>query len=255
MTRSSNRDITRIKIHRVEKANILDRHQMEGILSWSKVIFKERNQLLISQRIGNKMATKAQLDRNLKASLKTKLNILHPVNANSKINQLNQKEMILTAEEFNQKETDKLLLLMPASNTNNKFSNNNKTKSGMNSKCKNYNRNNSKWQMVQKRNKDRQNWRKINTMLCNRINSYSNCKCRKGAAPVPIEELKAHAKVNNNNKNKKSRRNQAAENLNIKLLLQVSTQVRCWLKSLRANRQLSTNKLKTNICNSKFKNS
>ena len=46
---------------------------------------------------------------------------------------------------------------MPASNTNNKFSNNNKTKSGMNSKCKNYNRNNSKWQMVQNRNKDRQN--------------------------------------------------------------------------------------------------
>lgn len=98
--------------------------------------------------------TKAQLEINLKAILKTKLNILHPVNANSKTNQLNQKEMILllTAEVFNQK--DKLLLLTLVSNTNNKFSNNNKTKSGMNSKCKNYNRNNSKWQ-VEKRNKDR----------------------------------------------------------------------------------------------------
>ena len=195
--------------------------------------------------------TKAQPEWNLKATLKTKLNILHPVNANNKTNLLNQKEMILTAEVFNQK--DKLLFLMQVSNTNNKFSNNNKTKSGMNSKCKNYNRNNSKWQ-AEKQNKDRLKWRKINTMLCNRINSYSNCKCKEEVAPVPIEESKAHAKVNNNNKNKKSRRNQAAENLNIKLLLQVSTQVRCWLKSLRANRQLSINKLKTNICNSKFKN-
>mgnify|MGYP000391765677 CR=1 FL=1 len=101
-----------------------------------------------------KLATKAQPDRNLKATLKTKLNILHPVNANSKINQLNQKEMILTAEEFNQKEMDKLRLQMLDNNTNNKFNNNNKTKSGMNSKCKNYNRNNSKWQVL-KRNKDR----------------------------------------------------------------------------------------------------
>lgn len=160
--------------------------------------------------------------------------------------------MIPTAEEFNQKETDRLLPT-PASNTNNKSSNNNKTKSGMNSKCKNYNRNNSKW-LNKIRNKDRPKWRKINTMLCNRINSCSRCKCRKGAALVPIGGLKAHAKVNNNNKNKRSRRNQAAENLNIKLLLQVSTQVRCWLKLLRANRQPSINKLKTNICNSKFKN-
>jgi hypothetical protein len=123
----------------------------------------------------------------------------------------------------------------------------------MNCKCKNYNKNNSKWQMRIK-NKDKPKWHKINTMLCNRINSYSNCKFKKEVAPVLIEELKAHAKVNNNNKNKKSRQNQAAENLNIKLLLQVLTQVRCWLKSLRANRQLSINKLKTNICNSKFKN-
>ena len=196
--------------------------------------------------------TKVQQGTKLKASPKNKPNSLHLVNANNKTNQLNQKEMILTAEVFNQKETDKLLLML-GSSINNRFSNNNKTKKGTSSRCKNCNRNNSRWQMRIK-NKDKPKWHKINTMLCNRINSYSNCKFKKEVAPVLIEELKAHAKVNNNNKNKKSRQNQAAENLNIKLLLQVLTQVRCWLKSLRANRQLSINKLKTNICNSKFKN-
>ena len=196
--------------------------------------------------------TKVQLESNLKVILKIRPNILHRANVNSKINQLNQREMIRTAEECNQKETDRPLPTL-ASSTNNKSSNNNRTKIGMSSKCKSYNRSSSKW-LSRIRSKDRVKWRKINTMLCNRINSCSSCKCRRGAALGPIGELKAHAKVNNNNKNKRCRRNQAAENLNIKLLLQVSTQVRCWLKLLRANRQPSINKLKTNICNSKFKN-
>ena len=67
-----------------------------------------------------------------------------------KINQLNpRKETIPTEEEFSQK--DKLLLML-LSNTSYKFNNNNKTKRDMNSKCKNYIKNNSKWQI---RNKDK----------------------------------------------------------------------------------------------------
>jgi hypothetical protein len=98
--------------------------------------------------------TKVQQETKLKATLKNKHNTLHQANANSKISQLNQKEMILTAEVFNLKEMDKLRLQMLVNNTNNKFNNNNKTKSGMNCKCKNYNKNNSKWQMRIK-NKDK----------------------------------------------------------------------------------------------------
>jgi len=69
---------------------------------------------------------------------------LDNVNNNKQFNQLNKKEMILTVEEFSQK--DKLQRhKMPVSNINNKFSNNNKTKRDTNCKCRKYNRNNSKW--------------------------------------------------------------------------------------------------------------
>lgn len=179
---------------------------------------------------------------------RSKYNILHLDNdSNKSINQLNPRETIRIEEEFNQK--DRLLQTLHSS-INYKFSNNNKTKRDMNCKCKNCSRNNSKWLI---RNKPK--WHKNNTMLCSRINSYSSCKFKRGVAQALNEELRAHVRVNSNSNSSKIqnvRLNQAAENLNIKLLLQ--TQVRLWLKLPRVNRQLSINKLKTNICNSKFKN-
>ena len=69
-----------------------------------------------------------------------------------KINQLNLlKELILTAEEFSQK--DQLLHLTPLNNTNYKFSNNNKTKRDMSCKCKKCSRNNSKWLQIKSKDK------------------------------------------------------------------------------------------------------
>jgi len=194
--------------------------------------------------------TKDQRGRNLKIILRNKRNMLHLDSDNSKwpINQLNLKETILTVEEFNQK--DKLLLRMPLSNTSNRSSNNNRTRRDMSNKCKNYNKSNNNRRV---RSRDKPKWLKNNTMLCNRIRICSSYKFKKEVAQVQIEESRALVIVNNN-RNKTNRKNQAEENLKLLQLQVIHKQILSWLKLRRANRQLSINKLKTNICNSKFKN-